>query len=262
VTGELCVVRGGGDVATGVVWRLHASGFRVVVTELANPLTIRTTVAFSSAVASATCEVEGLSAHLVESADAVDATTRAGHIAVMVSPELPDLEYRVVADARLAKRPLDSTTIPGTCVVGLGPGFVVGVHCDAIVETNRGHHLGRVLWQGSAEPDTGSPGLIAGRGSDRVLRAPSSGNVSWRCQIGDSVVAGALLGSVGTDEVRAPFDGVVRGAIRTAQRVEAGTKIGDVDPRGDRSACFEISDKALAIGGGVVEAVQTWLRSR
>jgi xanthine dehydrogenase accessory factor len=262
VQDELCIVRGGGDVATGAVWRLHSSGFRVVVTELANPLTIRRAVAFSSAVGSGSFAVEGLTGRLVNDESDIAAITHGGDVAVMVCPGLPDLTYSVVVDARLAKRPLDSTTIPGVCVVGLGPGFVVGEHCDAVVETNRGHHLGRVLWEGSAQANTGTPGVIGGRGGDRVVRAPISGHVSWRCQIGTSVAVGDVLGFVESEALLAPFDGVVRGAIRDGQRVEANMKIGDIDPRGERSSCFEISDKALAVGGGVVEAVHTWLRSR
>jgi xanthine dehydrogenase accessory factor len=259
---ELCVVRGGGDLATGVVWRLHRCGFPVVVTELAAPSTIRRTVAVSTAVTEGVVDVEGLVARRVDGLQAALAMAGGDEIPVLVSPAVPELGQRVVVDARMAKRPLETTIGDAAFVVGLGPGFVVGEHCHAVVETNRGHHLGRVLWEGSAEADTGTPGVVGGRGAERVVRAPAGGAARWDVSIGDLVVTGQRLGEVGGREVVAPFDGVVRGAIASGTDVPAGTKIGDVDPRGDPQACREISDKALAIGGGVVEAVCTWSRSR
>lgn len=259
---ELCVVRGGGDLATGVVWRLHRSGFRVLVTELARPLTIRRAVALSTAVVDGMVSVEGLVARRVEHAEEAVRMADGDEIPVLVSPGVPDVGHQVVVDARLAKRPLDTSLADAPFVVGLGPGFVVGEHCHAVVETNRGHHLGRVLWEGSAQPNTGIPGVVAGRGAERVVRAPVDGTVSWNVQIGDLVVAGQRLGTVAEHPITAAFDGVVRGAIATGTTVEATTKIGDIDARGEADACFEISDKALAVGGGVVEAVCTWSRSR
>lgn len=258
----LCLVRGGGDLATGVVWRLVRCGFPVLVTELARPLTIRRTVAVSSAVTDGAADVEGLTARRVDSPAAAVALAGSGEVPVLVSPSIPPVGADVVVDARLAKRPLDTTIDDAPFVVGLGPGFVVGVHCHAVIETNRGHHLGRVLWVGSAEPNTGTPGIVAGRGAERVLRAPADGEVRWAVAIADRVAAGQVLGSVAGHGVVAPFAGVVRGAIADGIDVAAGSKIGDVDPRCDPAACFEISDKALAIGGGVVEAVSTWSRSR
>ncbi len=254
----LCVLRGGGDLATGVAWRLTRAGWPIVVLELPEPLTIRRTVALSTAVTEGEVSVEGMRGVLVASpTDAVTVVGR-GDVAVLVAPELAALEPvrpDVVVDARLAKHNIDTSIADAELVVALGPGFTAGLDCDAVVETMRGHRLGRVIWSGSAQPDTGTPAELGGRSADRVLRAPVAGPVSWQVAIGDVVSEGQELGKVGRVAVRAPFDGVVRGAIRDGMRVRAGLKIADVDPRGDRSACWEISDKALAVGGGVLEAV-------
>lgn len=260
---DVCIVRGGGDLATGVVWRLTRSGVPVIVTELAHPLAIRRTVSVSTAVTDGTCAVEGMSAVRVGGWDEARRLAGREQVPVVVSPDLPpDHGGAVVVDARLAKRPLDTTIDAAPFVVGLGPGFVVGEHCHAVVETNRGHHLGRVLWHGAAEPDTGTPGVVGGRGAERVVRAPVAGRVAWDVEIGQLVGAGERLGTVEGTPFSAELPGVVRGTIASGTVVDAGTKIGDVDPRGDVAACSEISDKALAIGGGVVEAVMTWSRSR
>lgn len=254
---ELVLVRGGGDLATGVVARLSRAGFPVVVTELANPLTVRRAVALSSAVQDGEVKVEGVIGRRVSDAVGAVELARSGVVPVLVSPDLPDLGVPsdVIIDARLAKRNIDTTLRQAPLVVGLGPGFHAGVDCHAVVETMRGHHLGRVLWSGSAQPNTGTPGIVGGRGAERVLRSPLAGSVEWEATIGDTVTEGQTLGLVETGAVFAPFDGVVRGLIRSGTVVPAGLKIGDVDPRADRSACFEISDKALAVGGGVLEAV-------
>ena len=256
---RLSVMRGGGDLATGVAWRLTRAGWRVIACELPNPLTVRRTVAVSSAVLDGEIEVEGMRAVLAADADEAIELAATGVIAVLVSPSLPDLGADVVIDARLAKRNIDTAIDDAPLVIGLGPGFVAGVDCDAVVETQRGSHLGRVLWSGSAAADTGTPGLVGGRGAERVLRAPIDGAVVWDVAIGDLVEDGQRMGRVGDVSIEAPFAGVVRGLISERVALTAGLKIGDVDPRREPSACAEISDKALAIGGGVVEAVSTWL---
>ena len=264
-TDRLVVIRGGGDVATGVVWRLTRAGLSVIVLELAEPLTVRRTVALSTAVSEGEVDIEGMVGRRVASAEEALIVAKTGAVPVMISPTLRPIADEiglidVVVDARLAKRPLDTQMRDATTVIGIGPGFVVGEHCHAVVETNRGHRLGRVLLSGSAEPDTGTPGEVAGRGVERVLRAPVDGVVSWISSIGDVVVEGQSLGGVVAEsgallELRAPFAGVVRGLIANGQVVPTGLKICDVDPRSDPSMCREISDKALAVGGGVVEAV-------
>ena len=253
----LCVIRGGGDLATGVAWALHGRGWPVIVLELAKPLTVRRAVALSTAVVDGSIEVQGMKGVLAESPSVAIDVAGQGEVAVLVSPDLPELGADVVIDARLAKRNLDTSIDNAGFVVALGPGFTAGVDCHAVVETNRGPHLGQVIWDGSAQPDTGVPGEIGGHGADRVLRAPADGVVSWSVEIGDQVNELELIGSVGSSIVAAPFSGVLRGAIRPGMVVREGLKIGDVDARGDRTACFAISDKALAIGNGVVAAVQT-----
>jgi xanthine dehydrogenase accessory factor len=256
---HLVLLRGGGDLGTGVAWRLHRAGFPVIVAELAQPLTVRRMVALSTAVIDGEVDVEGMKGTRV--ADVADALAVAagGVVPVMVSSGLPNLPRSVVVDARVAKRNIDTTITDAALVVGLGPGFSAGVDCHAVVETMRGHRLGRVIWEGSAHPDTGVPGEVGGKSSSRVVRAPADGLVRWDRRIGDVVHQGDVLGWVGEVPVHASNGGVVRGLIVDGMTVWAALKIGDVDPRGDPSLCWEISDKSLAIGGGVLEAVLIWL---
>lgn len=256
----LCLIRGGGDLATGVAWRLTRAGMDVVICELAEPLTVRRTVALSSAVHEGVVEIEGMVGRRTD-AGKVHQVIQRGEIPVIVAPDLLDLGASIVVDARLAKRNIDTQLTDGSLVVGLGPGFTVSVDCHAIVETQRGPSLGRVLWQGSAAPNTGTPGTVAGRSGERVLRAPTAGPATWDVAIGDHVEADQLLGELSGLAIRSPFDGVVRGLIRAGVAVPAGLKIGDIDPRPDTN-CNQISDKALAVGGGVVEAALGWLHRR
>jgi xanthine dehydrogenase accessory factor len=167
----------------------------------------------------------------------------------------------VVVDAIMAKRNTGTTRVQAPCVVALGPGFVAGEDCHAVIETQRGHDLGRVLWSGAAAPNTGVPGLIGGEGERRVVRAPADGVLFGRRAIGDAVKAGEVIASIDQAPVHATIDGMLRGMLHDRVRVAAGMKIADIDPRGVRAHCYTISDKALAIAGGVLEAVFT-LRSR
>ncbi len=266
---HLILLRGGGDLATGVAYRLHQAGFPIIVLELPDPLVVRRRVALATAVLEGEITVEDLRAVRVNTPDDALQLTPTGVIPILVAPTLPaallhsSLVTRhsslTLVDARMAKRNLGTTLDQAPLVIALGPGFTAGVDCHAVIETNRGHHLGRVLWHGTAEANTGTPGIVAGKGAERVLRAPSAGVVTWRKEIGDHVRQGELLGEVDGQPVVAPFDGVARGLIAPGTAVPAGLKIGDVDPRGDVATCFTISEKALAIGGGVVEAVLTWL---
>jgi xanthine dehydrogenase accessory factor len=253
----LVLVRGAGDLATGVAWRLKRAGFGVIMCELARPLTVRRAVAFSTAVGEGSVAVEGIRAVRATATEAA-ALVHSDAVPVMVSPGLPPLAADVVVDARVAKRALDTRIRDAPLVVALGPGFEAGRDCHAVVETMRGPRLGRVYWQGSAAPNTGTPGVIAGRGAERVLRAPAAGRARWHARIGDVVAGGAVLGTVAGVPVRAPFHGLVRGLIAEGTRVREGLKIGDVDPRPD-TEWAEISDKALAVAGGVLEAILTWL---
>ncbi len=268
--GVLCLVRGGGDLASGVVYRLAKAGFPVVITELEHPLAIRRAVAYASAVYEGYTTVDGLTARLCARAQVPEVIT-AGEIPVVVDPAgtcLEELRPAVVVDARIAKRNLGTARTDAPLVIGLGPGFTAGDDCHAVIETNRGHFLGHVIWQGSAEPDTGVPGKVGGRSSDRVLRAPADGFVEPQAVIGDHLRSGGRVATVAGLPVMAAFDGVLRGLIHPSVPVTAGMKIGDLDARAVREHCFTISEKALAIGGGVVEAVlsapqlQALLRSR
>ena len=259
---ELVIVRGGGDLGTGTAWRLHRSGFPVIVLDIERPLAIRRTVAFSTAVTEGSITVEGVEGVLVETPDAaLDVSSRDG-VAVLVADTIPGLEDppQVVIDARLAKQPLDTNRAMAPLVIGLGPGFTAGDHCHAAIETNRGHRLGKVIWEGSAKQNTGVPGSIGGESSKRVIRADRGGDVRWERQIADIVEVGDRLGSVSGADITAPIGGVVRGLIEPGP-VKAGLKIGDIDPRGDPAVCFEISDKSRSVAGGVLEAVMTWLNN-
>ena len=259
---EIVLVRGGGDIATGVVWRLHHTGFRVLVAELPHPLTIRRTVAVSSAVTSGHINIEGLVARRCDDEQSVRTCWDLGEIPVVVAPTIGDVPMSQpmssIIDCRLAKQPLDSSINDAEIVIALGPGFSVGTHCHAVIETMRGHRLGRALFSGMAEPNTGSPGEIEGKSAERVIRAPLPGCITWSSEIGDFVKEGTVLGEVAGEtsvHVHAPFTGMVRGLIAPGSQVSVGLKIADIDPRHDPEACVQISDKALAVGGGVVEAL-------
>jgi xanthine dehydrogenase accessory factor len=254
----LVLIRGGGDLATGVAARLHRAGFAVVVTELHQPLVLRRTVALAEAVFRGETSVEDLTGRRVGSPARALEEAQRGIIPVLIDPECDSLEeLRPVAlvDARMRKLPNELGLGAAGLVVGLGPGFVAGEDCHAVVETKRGHRLGRVLWNGPAEADTRVPEAVEGHAARRVLRAPADGAVDTQHDIGALLTEGQVVARVGGVEVRAPFDGVLRGLIHPGLSVPAGTKIGDVDPRGEVSTCLEISDKALAVGGGVLEAL-------
>ena len=252
-------LRGGGDLASGVAYRLVRAGFPVVVLELPEPLVIRRTVAFAQAVYTGEVQVEELTGRRVGDAAEALAEAHAGRVAVLVDPageSIGTLAPAVVVDARLLKtNPGDIRLDLAPLVVALGPGTTARVDCHAVIETMRGHHLGRVLWQGSAQPNTGVPGAVGGRTADRVLRAPEDGVLESWAQIGDPVTAGQTVATVGGAPVASPFDGVLRGLLHDGLVVTAGLKIGDVDPRGVREHCFTISEKTLAVGGGVLEAI-------
>jgi len=255
------VVKGGGDLGTGVAWRLHRCGFRVLVTETERPTVIRRAVAFASAVYEGAVEVDGVTARLVEDGAGLAAAWEAGEVGVVVDPEAAVIERLrpdALVDAILAKRNLGTRITDAPVVVALGPGFTAGMDCHAVVETNRGHDLGRVILAGSAEPNTGVPGSVGGESARRVLRAPVEGIFRAARAIGELVRIGDVAAYVDDTPLHSQLDGVVRGLLHDGLQVHAGMKVGDVDPRGVVSHCFSISDKALAIGGGVVEAILYW----
>lgn len=254
----LTLVKSGGDLATGVAHRLFRCGFPVVCTELPQPTVVRRTVAFAEAVYSGEVTVEGVTARRVDSVRQVRATLAEGIVPVLVDPQaraIRSLRPRVVVDAIMAKRNTGATIADAPVVIGLGPGFEAGVDCHAVVETLRGHNLGRVILSGAAAPNTGTPAVRSGFGEERVLRAPAAGIIQPVHFIGDRVEKGEVVARVDGYEVRAGVSGLLRGMIKEGLVVRTGLKVGDVDPGADRSACYTISDRALAVAGGVVEAI-------
>jgi xanthine dehydrogenase accessory factor len=252
------VVKGSGDLGTGVGWRLHRCGFRVLMTEMVRPTVIRRTVAFASAVYEEVVAVDGVTARLVRSDEEIAEAWSDGDVPVLIDPRatvVQRLRPDAVVDAIMAKRNLGTRITDAPTVVALGPGFTARVDCHAVVETNRGHNLGRVILEGHAQPNTGVPGTVGGEGARRVLRAPREGVFRSVRAIGDRVGVGDVVAYVDDEPVPARLDGVVRGLLHDGLMACTGMKIGDVDPRGAVAHCFTISDKALAVGGGVVEAI-------
>lgn len=253
----LILIRGGGDLASGVALRLHRVGFQVAILELDKPLAVRRTVSFSEAVYEGAQTVEGVTSRLV-SADQFQVALEAGEIPVLIDPQANILRNQFLTsprttflvDARLLKTEPEPLAVELPLHIGLGPGFSAGDNCHAVIETRRSHTLGRVYWQGSAQADSGQP-----EGDPkRVLRAPASGNVQPFKQIGEYCRAGERIASVHGKEITSPFDGVLRGLLHPRVDAAEGAKVGDVDPRGDPAMCRLVSDKALAVGGGVLEA--------
>ena len=252
----LAVIRGGGDLGTGVALRLHRAGLRVTVLETPQPTVIRRAVAFASAVYDGSIVVEETTARLALIDDDLDAIWRRGEIPVLVDPyasSLARLHSDALVDAIMAKRNLGTRLTDAPIVVALGPGFTAGVDCHAVVETNRGHNLGRVYYTGSAQADTGVPGTIGGQDAKRALRAPGDGVFHALKAIGDRVTHGETVARVGGMSVVSEIDGVLRGVLHDGLMVAADIKVADIDPRGVVEHCFTVSDKAWAVGGGVLE---------
>ncbi|MDD2573808.1 MAG: selenium-dependent molybdenum cofactor biosynthesis protein YqeB [Firmicutes bacterium] len=252
------LVRGAGDMATGIGHRLFKSGFRVFMTEIERPACIRRRVAFSEAVYEGSTEVEGVTSVLAHSPREAEEMSGRGYIPVLIDPlarAAQALKPDAVVDVIMAKKNLGTGMDMAPVVIGVGPGFTAGVDCHAVVETMRGHNLGRVIYQGEASRNTGVPGEVAGFARERVVYTPGNGIIKSVCEIGTRVKAGQLIAVVGENRITAPIDGVVRGLIRDGFAVTKGMKIGDVDPRGIIDNCYTISDKARAVGGGVLESL-------
>ncbi len=279
---NIAVVRGGGDLGTGAALRLQRAGWRVLVTEIARPLVIRRGAALATAVYDGSIELEGTVGERIDRAAEADRVWAADRLPVLIDPDhtrSAQLHPSVIVDAIMAKRNTGSRIDEAAIVIGLGPGFTAGVDCHAVVETQRGHNLGRVYYRGAAAADTGTPGKLGGQDALRVLRAPTAGVFYGQRKIGEAVKAGEVIGRVIevdgslTDSaawrlsavdrdssrplgtvVRTSIDGVLRGILHDGLTVCAGLKIADVDPRAEVSYCFTVSDKAWAVGGGVLEA--------
>lgn len=252
---RVAIVRGGGDLATGIIYRLWRSGFRVLSLEVERPLAVRRTVSAAQALFDGFCEIEGMPVRRI---GRIDEFARTPGVSIMVDPQGDSIEVLkpiLLVDAVMAKRNLGTRIDMAPLVVGIGPGFTAGEDVDGVVETKRGHTLGRLIRSGSAIPDTGIPGMEMGYTTERLLRAPVDGYVRPVREIGDHVEAGELVAFVSDRELRAEIPGVLRGLIHPSVSVRSGMKIGDVDPRNNRAHCFSITDKALAVAGGVLEAL-------
>jgi xanthine dehydrogenase accessory factor len=259
------LVRGGGDLASGVALRLYRIGLPPIITEIPRPLAVRRLVSFAEAVYSGETTVEGVTARRVDNLSEASIVLDRGQIPVLVDPQAAVLEElplrRILVDGRMTKRAPEIGREAAMLVVGLGPGFVAGENCHAVIETRRGHTLGRVIWQGAPESDTGVPDGTGRYDAQRALRAPCDGILHDLVDIGDHVEPGQLIAEVAAgvgdqrQPVIAPFAGMICGLLRSGSDVSRGLKIGDVDPRDNPLACRLISDKALAIGGGVLEAI-------
>ena len=266
--GKTVLVKGAGDFASGTIRRLHIVGMNVVATELADPLCVRREVSFSTAVERGEITVEGVTGRLC-GIDGVKDVWAKREVAVVVDPDseiLNAMDFDAVVDGRMAKRNIDTALDQAPAVVALGPGFTAGVDCHAVVETLMGHDMGRVVWEGSAHPDTGKAGPGEyGKGWDWdriVFRAPKDGVFRTDLKLGDIVEEGAQLGDVDGEPVVARVGGVLRGLIRDGHQVEEGLKLGDVDPSGEKRRAFEVMDKANAVAGGVMEALAVVFRRR
>lgn len=254
------LIWGCGDLGSGVAIRLHRAGCRVILAELEKPLMVRRSVSFGQAVYSHKMVVEDVTAKLVKSSAEALQLVETGEIPVIVDPHLEtinDINPDVVVDARMLKAQIDHPIGSIPVVIGLGPGFTVGVNCHAVIETKRGPFLGRVYWLGSAESDSGLPDKVGIHQEERVLRAPMDGEFISKVSIGDICDFGVEIGSVSGVPIFSPFKGLIRGLIADGIWVTKGIKIGDIDPRLDERLTVYVSEKALAIGGGVLEAILT-----
>lgn len=252
------LIKGAGDLATGIAYRLHRAGMLIAMTEIPYPTAIRRAVAFAQAVYSGIHVVEGITARRVESLEEIFEAWERGEIPVIVDPETrirESLKPHVLVDAIMAKRNTGTSINDAPIVIALGPGFTAGVDCHAVIETNRGHYLGRVILEGQAQPNTGIPGEIGGESERRVLRAPVDGAFRPLKEIGDFVEEGETVAEVNGVAIKARTKGVLRGILHPGLKVRQGMKVGDVDPRGVRDYCFTISDKSLSVAGGVLEAI-------
>lgn len=255
---ELVVIRGGGDLASGVAYKLFMSGFKVVVLEIEKPSSIRRTVCFSEAVYDGEITIEGVKGVLAKDKKHMEEILEDGNIPVCVDRDgsiIKELNPLAVVDAILAKKNLGTRKELAPITIGIGPGFEAGEDVDLVIESQRGHYLGRVIHKGPAIANTGIPGNTMGYTEERVLRAPGKGRVKSFYNIGDRVEKGNIICKVGEENVLGEISGVLRGLIREDYLVDKNFKIGDIDPRGIVDYAFTISDKARSIGGGVLEAI-------
>ena len=255
----IVLIKGGGEVASSIAHRLHRSHFRVCLTEIANPLAVSRGTAFSEAVSDGVKTIEAVTAELVSSSsEEIYRVWRQENIPIVIDPEAAikeELKPDVLIDAIMAKRNTGSKISDALLVIGLGPGFYAGRDVHIVVESNHSNNLGRVILEGEAERDTGTPVAIGGLAKERVVWASQTGIFTTDKEIGDSVIAGEVVGRVGDQPLEVPISGILRGLIRDGVRVSKNTKLVEVDPINDRAVCYVIRDKMRAIAGGVLEAI-------
>jgi xanthine dehydrogenase accessory factor len=261
--GELVIlIRGAGEMASGVAHRLHQSHFKICMIEISHPLAVRREVTFSEAIYEGEKEVEGVRAKLISKTEEIKSVWEKSKIPILIDSDAKKtrsfLKPDVLVDGIMAKKNLGTQIHDAPLVIGLGPGFSAGKDVHAVIETNRGHHLGKMILSGSAEPDTGIPGEIGGYTLERLLRTMKRGIFHPQKSIGERVNKGSVVAVVDDFPVMAKISGVVRGLLREGVEVKKGMKVGDIDPRGKKEYCFTIADKARAIGGGVLEAILYW----
>lgn len=256
---KIIIVRGGGDIASGTINRLHNMGFRVLVLEISKPNFIRRKVCYGEAVYEGEFSLEGTVSKLACSLEEIYSIWEEKKIPVYIDPEMKILEKLspdVIIDGILAKKNLGMSKELAPVTIGLGPGFEAGKNVHAVIETNRGHNLGRIIYEGKAAENTGIPGIIQGYGKERVIYASAEGILKTVHDIGDVVQKDEIIAYIGTEPVKASLTGLIRGMIREGSFVKKGLKISDIDPREDQlENCYTISDKARTISGGAVEAV-------
>lgn len=255
---DIIVIRGAGDLASGIAHRLYKSGFRLLLTEIEKPLVVRRCVSFANAIPMGEAEVEGVRAIRALSSESIAGIWNTNSIPILCDNECSIVDIikpLAVVDAIMAKKNLGTGRGMAPITVGVGPGFEAGEDVDAVVETKRGHDLGRVIYKGWAEADTGIPGNIMGYSQERLLRASKSGRIRNVLKIGDTVKQGDVIAFIEDEPVKGSITGVLRGLIADNTYVKEGVKIGDIDPRGIREYCYTISDKSRSVAGGVLEAI-------
>lgn len=253
------VIRGAGEMASGVIWQLKTAGYEVIALEIPKPCFVRRLVCYGEAFYEDRVTVEGLTCTLANSVSEAEKTICGGKIPLLIDPEAEQLQIlapMAVIDARMLKQNIPANLEATPFLIGLGPGFDAGENCHAAVETNRGNNLGHVFYTGNPQPDTGTPTPVNGFAQQRLLRAPTEGVFVSHCKITELVKSGQVVGRVADSEVVAEMDGMVRGLIHDGLLVTAGQKIGDIDPRSDKKRCYKISEKAKAIGEGVLQAIK------
>lgn len=258
------LIKGAGDLATGIAVRLVSSGYQVLMTEISIPTTVRRTVAFSRAVYDKEITVEGVKGILVHHMEEIERAQKEGVVPIIVDPQadiLKEFKPQVLVDAIIGKMNLGTNMKDAGLVIGVGPGFIAGVDCHVIVETKRGHYLGRVIKEGSAIPDTGIPGDVGGYTVERIIRSCEDGIFEPIAAIGDFVERGQVVAKIAGTQIKANISGIVRGMLQPGVMVTKNMKCGDIDARCKKEHCFTISDKARAIGGGVLEAVVAYEHS-